>query len=178
MRNLNLGRFNSAQNRLRSPPCAATIASKQTSAEPSARCSRHMAPASSRAIPFSSETIFAASSIERSVISDSLETSTSPQSFEPRMASASATSFILPTAKPRGASIRVTRAHALRPAAREPVTSESASALASSKVFMKAPLPHFTSKTSVCAPSASFFDRIDAVIRGIDATVPVTSLSA
>ena len=43
---------------------------------------------------------------------------------------------------------------------------------------MNAPEPVFTSKTSVPAPSAHFFDRIDPVMSGIEATVPVTSRSA
>ena len=42
----------------------------------------------------------------------------------------------------------------------------------------KAPVPHFTSKTSVPAPSASFFDMIEATIRGRDGTVAVTSRRA
>jgi hypothetical protein len=40
---------------------------------------------------------------------------------------------------------------------------------------MKAPVPSFTSSTSASRPAASFFERIDAVIRSIDSTVPVTS---
>ena len=50
-----------------------------------------------------------------------------------------------------------------------------ASALASSRVAMKAPLPHFTSSTNPSSPAASFFDRIEAVIRSMLSTVPVTS---
>ena len=66
----------------------------------------------------------------------------------------------------------------LRPAARAPATSALARAAASSRVFMNAPLPHFTSKTSVPAPSASFLERIEATMSGIEATVPVTSRRA
>ena len=72
----------------------------------------------------------------------------------------------------------VTSAAALRPAVFAPATSAFASATASSRVFMNAPLPHFTSKTSVCAPSASFLERMEATMSGIEATVPVTSRSA
>ena len=36
---------------------------------------------------------------------------------------------------------------------------------------MKAPVPIFTSMTSASSPAASFFDRIEAVISGIDSTV-------
>ena len=88
------------------------------------------------------------------------------------------TSLALPTANPSGADMSVTSAAALRLAAFAPATSALASSSASSRVFMNAPEPHFTSKTSVSAPSANFLDRIDATIKGIDATVPVTSRSA
>ena len=37
-----------------------------------------------------------------------------------------------------------------------------------SSVFMKAPEPVLTSSTSASSPAASFFDRIEAVIRAID----------
>ncbi len=40
---------------------------------------------------------------------------------------------------------------------------------------MKAPEPALTSIASAESPAASFFDRIDAVISGIDSTVAVTS---
>ena len=43
---------------------------------------------------------------------------------------------------------------------------------------MNAPAPHFTSKTSVAAPSASFLERMLAVMSGMEGTVPVTSRSA
>ncbi len=42
----------------------------------------------------------------------------------------------------------------------------------------KAPEPTLTSRTSAPVPSAIFFDMIDEAIKGIDSTVPVTSLSA
>jgi hypothetical protein len=57
-------------------------------------------------------------------------------------------------------------------------TSERASARDSSRERMNAPLPLFTSRSRAVAPIASFFDMIDAVIRGSDSTVPVTSRSA
>jgi len=44
-----------------------------------------------------------------------------------------------------------------------------------SALSMKAPLPTLTSMTSAPRPAAIFFDNIDAVISGIDATVAVTS---
>ena len=41
--------------------------------------------------------------------------------------------------------------------------------------FRIAPEPDFTSSTSASSPAASFFDKIDAVIRSIDSTVPDSS---
>ena len=46
---------------------------------------------------------------------------------------------------------------------------------ASFKSAMKAPLPVFTSITSPSSPAASFLERIEAVISGMDSTVAVTS---
>ena len=43
---------------------------------------------------------------------------------------------------------------------------------------MKAPEPVLTSRTSASRPAASFFDRIEAVIRSINSTVAVTSRMA
>ena len=63
----------------------------------------------------------------------------------------------------------------MQPAPCAVLTSDRASASARSGVFMNAPEPHFTSSTSASSPAASFFDRIDAVIRSIDSTVPDTS---
>ena len=53
-----------------------------------------------------------------------------------------------------------------------------ASASASSRFTMNAPLPYLTSRTSASAPLASFLDMIDATINGSEGTVPVTSLRA
>ena len=72
----------------------------------------------------------------------------------------------------------VTSAADLRPAAFEASTIATASSVASSTVFMKAPLPNLTSKTSVPAPSAHFFESMEAQMSGIEATVPVTSRRA
>ena len=43
---------------------------------------------------------------------------------------------------------------------------------------MKAPEPAFTSNTRASAPSANFLERMEAVMRGIDSTVAVTSRRA
>ena len=55
---------------------------------------------------------------------------------------------------------------------------ELASSRAASISAMKAARPNFTSITSASIPSASFLERILAVMSGIDGTVPVTSRSA
>jgi hypothetical protein len=57
-------------------------------------------------------------------------------------------------------------------------TSDSASVRAASGVFMKAPLPLFTSSTSAPIPSAIFLLMIEAEISGTLSIVPVTSRSA
>ena len=57
-------------------------------------------------------------------------------------------------------------------------TMVSASSVASSIVFMKAPEPTFTSRMSASRPSASFFDMIDEAMRGTDGTVPVAERRA
>ena len=43
---------------------------------------------------------------------------------------------------------------------------------------MKAPEPNFTSMTRPSSPAASFFDKIEAVMRSMDSTVAVTSRMA
>ena len=55
---------------------------------------------------------------------------------------------------------------------------ERAKATDNSGVGMKAPEPTLTSITSASSPAASFLERIDAVISGIDSTVAVTSRAA
>ncbi len=54
-------------------------------------------------------------------------------------------------------------------------TRHSARVRASSMLAMKAPEPVLTSMTSAWIPAARFFDRIEAVIKGTDSTVAVTS---
>ena len=54
-------------------------------------------------------------------------------------------------------------------------TNARASSSASSRADMNAPEPNLTSITSASSPAASFLDRIDATISGIDSTVPVAS---
>ena len=57
-------------------------------------------------------------------------------------------------------------------------TSDSASRRESASVFMKAPLPVFTSSTRASMPSAIFLLMIDALMRGMLSTVAETSRSA
>ncbi len=57
-------------------------------------------------------------------------------------------------------------------------TSDSASARAVSGVFMNAPRPALTSRTSASMPSAIFLLMIDAVMSGMLSTVEVTSRRA
>ena len=76
---------------------------------------------------------------------------------------------------PRGSFILVIRARAFFPIALAVPTRLTAKASASLKVFIKAPFPHFTSKTRASEPSATFFERILEVISGTDSTVAVTS---
>ncbi len=74
--------------------------------------------------------------------------------------------------------MRVIRARAFRPKAPVTWTSSRASPAASSRVRMKPPAPHFTSKTIPAAPEATFLLKMLAVMSGTDSTVPVTSRSA
>ena len=54
-------------------------------------------------------------------------------------------------------------------------TSARASSSAAARSAMNAPEPNLTSITSASSPAASFLDRIEATISGIDSTVPVAS---
>jgi hypothetical protein len=91
---------------------------------------------------------------------------------------ASRTSRAFPTACPKGASMLVRTARTRREAPFPMATMASARALAASRVFMKAPLPTFTSRTMLLAPAASFLLMIELAMRGRLSTVAVTSLRA
>ena len=95
-----------------------------------------------------------------------------------RVATASSTSTALPTARPSGASMRVSRAVVRTPASVPRPTMVRASSCAAGSSRMNAPLPTLTSSTSAAVPSAIFLDMIELAISGIDSTVPVTSRSA
>ena len=65
-----------------------------------------------------------------------------------------------------------------RPAPSETSAIARPSSADASRVGMNAPEPALMSITSPSSPSASFLDRIEATISGIDSTVPVASRSA
>ncbi len=64
------------------------------------------------------------------------------------------------------------------PLPRATSTIASASSALEARSGMNAPEPALTSITSASSPAASFLDRIEATISGIDSTVPVESRSA
>jgi hypothetical protein len=84
----------------------------------------------------------------------------------------------LPTARPSGVDIDVTRATVRTLCAAPSSTIVAASSRAWSIDFMKAPVPTFTSSTSAPVPSAIFLLMMELAISGIASTVPVTSRSA
>ena len=91
---------------------------------------------------------------------------------------ASTTSSELPIAHPSGASISVTSASIFLPAFLPILTISFARARLSSSDFMKAPLPHLTSRTMQSSGRASFLLIMLDAISGILSTVAVTSRSA
>ena len=93
-------------------------------------------------------------------------------------ATVSNTSTAFPQARPSGWFMSVITAAIALPM-RFPIdTMDCASARASSRVFMNAPVPHFTSSTRASVFSASFLDMMLAEMSGIEGTVPVTSRNA
>ncbi len=74
--------------------------------------------------------------------------------------------------------ISVSMARVFTPQASARLTIDCASSRAWPSVCMNAAEPNFTSITSASNPSASFFERIDAVISGMLGTVPLTSRNA
>ena len=64
------------------------------------------------------------------------------------------------------------------PAPRATLVIARASSALAARSGMNAPEPALTSMTSASSPAASFFDRIEATISGIDSTVAVASRSA
>ena len=95
-----------------------------------------------------------------------------------RVSTASATSREFPTAYPRGISISVIRAQHRLPALVPMATIFSANRMESSRVFINAPLPVFTSSTIPQLPAAIFLLIMEAAMRGTLSMVAVTSRSA
>ena len=85
------------------------------------------------------------------------------------------TSSALPTSRPSTWSMSVISAVVDSPAWLATATRLSARSRAIASVSQKAPEPHFTSITSPSRPAATFLDRIELTISGIDSTVAVTS---
>ncbi len=154
-----------------SPPCASTISQKRSKAEPSCRLSWII----SAPVCMSSASPVASSN------SPPCTQTSSSRSSGPLPHSVSTLSRIsneFPTAQPRGWSIVVSTALVAIPMPLAASTIERARLVASARSTMNAALPNLTSRTRADRPSAAFFETIDEVISGTDATVPVTSLRA
>ncbi len=108
--------------------------------------------------------------------STSLRKSSGPRPS--KHSTASKTSSALPTARPVTSLISLSIVKTSTPISTPTAVIPSANVCGSSRVFIKAPVPYFTSRTSLSNVSAIFFDMIEAVISAIDGTVPVTSRRA
>ena len=106
---------------------------------------------------------------------------TSVRSAGPRpckVSHASRTSNAFPMAQPKGRSISVMSATVRRPTCSPMDTISFASAMESSRVFIKAPLPVLTSRRIRSEPAAIFLLIMLEAISGMLLTVAVTSRSA
>ena len=90
----------------------------------------------------------------------------------------SATSSALPRLGTKGWLMSLITAVVRHPLAFAVLVNAVASACACARSFIKAPLPTLTSNTKPSSPAASFFDRIDAVIKSRLSTVEETSRTA
>ena len=165
------GRPKSVRERSTEPPCAATILRKRSRAPPpSSAWAARRRPSSRLSNTLPDSPISATSS--------TLSSRRSPGPPPERHSTASRTSSAFPTVLPSGRSIAERTAVTANPRAVPTSTMARASSRDSSMRVRNAPWPTFTSSTSPSSPSASFFDMIDAVIKGNDGTVAVTSRSA
>ena len=156
-----------------SPPWASTISWKTPNAQPSRNAAvASWWPCSGDSAASPSHSISPASASVTSVTSG--HGPPAGVSFF-RIEMASAVSGPLPMARPSGTSMSVRSATVGVPNSRPTRTRVSASSRARASSFMNAPRPCFTSSTRASMPSASFLDRIEAAMSGIDSTVPVTS---
>ncbi len=155
-----------------SPPWAATHARIFASAAPDAMTpSTSSRPCSwSRAAP----AITSIRAEEVRATSMSAGEPPSPQSTR----TASATSRALPTQLPSGSFMSVSSQTTSRPKAWPTRVSSLARARASAIVRMNAPEPTLTSRRIALAPPATFLLMIEPTMRGMLATVAVTSRSA
>ena len=92
-----------------------------------------------------------------------------------RKSIASRTSSALPTSWPSTWFMSVSHATVRSPASAATVDQALGERLAASRDPAKAPEPTLTSMTRASSPAASFFERIEAVMSGIESTVAVTS---
>ena len=90
----------------------------------------------------------------------------------------SRTSRALPTVRPSGRDMSVSRATVFTPWSLPRSTMVRASSRASCSSFMNAPGPVLTSSTRAPVPSAIFLDMIEDAISGMHSTVEVVSRSA
>src|SRR5688500_14295288 len=151
------------------PPSSATMRAKRSAAAPESRAWRaavRAASSSAASPPWTSSEAASAS-----VTSCRRGSRAAPV----RYSTDSSTSSALPALEPSTWSMSVSSATVGRPAPPATSTSARASSSAAARSAMKAPEPNLTSITSASSPAASFLDRIEATIRGIDSTVPVAS---
>ena len=92
-----------------------------------------------------------------------------------RKRTASSTSTALPQVRPSTWFMSVIHAHVFRPELAATSTRAEAMARAKFESVANAPLPTLMSSTMASRPAASFFERIEAQMSGIDSTVAVTS---
>mmetsp|Transcript_29671 Transcript_29671/g.58772 ORF Transcript_29671/g.58772 Transcript_29671/m.58772 type:complete len:289 (+) Transcript_29671:6213-7079(+) len=163
-------RRHSSTNRI-GPPCAETILPNRSAACPLASTSTILATPASASVANPALA-------NNTPPSETLSSASGPPLVPQSTSMHSATSSALPSDGARGWLISEINALVGQPAKLAVLTKESAKASASSRVFINAPLPTFTSSTKPCSPAASFLDRIDAVIRSRLSTVPVTSRTA
>ena len=133
-------------------------------------CKSNALPSSSVCTRLASKSIFAPNNKDTS--------NKSPLTLPFNTSMASMTSRLLPMYIPSGCSIPLMIAVTSLPTCVPISTIIFANALASSFVFIKAPLPHLTSNTMPFAPAAIFFDIMLAAMSGKLSTVPVTSRKA
>ena len=161
-----------SSSRSAGPPSAAHMCAKRSAAAPEASAS----PAAARAASSSGRGRRAAA--RRRERERDLDEPRLGRARSRSTSSASRTSTALPAVRPRTWSMSVSSASQGRPAPRATSVIARASSTLAARSGMNAPEPALMSITSASSPAASFLDRIEATISGIDSTVPVASRSA